>query len=92
MMEGFFNSRVDGALGVAGIVKSLKGYGCTETLQGYLYRDMDIPEWNPFSLFFFKRFLYICIGIIFCAMIVKSFTNISEKYAESRKLDQYPQK
>ena len=84
MVKGSFNSKIDGALGAAGIVKSLKGYVCTDTLQGYLYRDMDTPQWNPLPLFFFQRFLYICIGIIFCAMIVLIIDFFYKKFTATR--------
>lgn len=84
--KGTFSSRIDGALDVAGIIKSLKRYVCTDTLQGYLYRDMDISKWNPLPLFFFKRFLYICIGIIFCAIIVSVIEIIHKYFRKIRRI------
>lgn len=92
IVKASFTVKIDGTLGVARIRKSLQGYVCSNTLQELLHRDMATPERKSIPLNIFSVEFYSCLCIILLAMIIvmiEIFTNISQRYGKSEKLNQY---
>ena len=84
IVKAIMTRRIDTALDEAGIKPNIKGCDCADQMQGVSIKDMETPEWNPLPLFFFQRFLYTCIGIMLCAMIVFIIEIFRKKLTFSR--------
>lgn len=82
IIKGTLQIKSDSIVSQSSIKKSLKGFQCSDTLQGILYRESETPEWNPLPVYFFERFFHILSYIMIIAAIILFFELIHD-YSQS---------
>lgn len=74
LIKGILKSKLEDAITQQGVTKTLEGYQCSDRLRSVLTKDLD-QDWVILPLFFFKRFIFICLGIF-----VFSFYSVIAEY------------